>query len=54
LDEYIASTPLMMIRSYKKLIGLLNEQSISYIIMDSSNEQYNVVGESEIERIIGF
>jgi|TARA_B100001964_G_scaffold39124_1_gene42662 hypothetical protein len=52
LDQYIESTPLMMVGSYKTLIRLLKEQNISYIILNSSNEQYNIVDESEIETII--
>jgi hypothetical protein len=54
LDQYIVSTPLMMVGSYKTLIRLLKEQNISYIILNSSNEQYNIVDESEIETIIGL
>ena len=42
----------MMVGSYKTLIRLLKEQNISYIILNSSNEQYNIVDESEIETII--
>jgi hypothetical protein len=54
LDKYITSTPLMMIEVYKRLIELLNEQNISYTILNSSNEKYNIIDESEIETIIGL
>jgi len=44
----------MMIEVYKRLIELLNEQNISYTILNSSNEKYNIIDESEIETIIGL
>jgi hypothetical protein len=52
--RYSKYTPSMMIKKYEQCINFLKRENILYIIMDSSNEQYNIVDESEIETIIGL